>query len=42
MFCFSSLNNAAMRTIIGLARDLHGIAFAFNTKSSYTMLFDWM
>ncbi|XP_077922989.1 ran-binding protein 17 isoform X3 [Halichoerus grypus] len=30
------------RMLIGLARDLRGIAFALNTKSSYTMLFDWM
>lgn len=28
--------------LIGLARDLRGIAFALNTKTSYTMLFDWM
>ncbi|XP_041532279.1 ran-binding protein 17 isoform X1 [Microtus oregoni] len=30
------------RMLIGLARDLRGIAFALNTKTSYTMLFDWM
>ncbi|XP_076993752.1 ran-binding protein 17 isoform X4 [Tamandua tetradactyla] len=30
------------RMLIGLARDLRGIAFAVNTKTSYTMLFDWM
>nr|XP_030685813.1 ran-binding protein 17 isoform X4 [Globicephala melas]XP_033709449.1 ran-binding protein 17 isoform X4 [Tursiops truncatus] len=30
------------RLLIGLARDLRGIAFALNTKTSYTMLFDWM
>lgn len=29
-------------TVIGLARDLRGIAFAFNTKVSYMMLFDWI
>ena len=28
--------------MIGLARDLRGIAFAFNTKISYMMLFDWI
>ena len=28
--------------MIGLARDLRGIAFAFNTKTSYMMLFDWI
>merc|ERR1712241_511900 len=30
------------KTVIGLARDLRGIAFAFNTKTSYMMLFDWI
>jgi len=30
------------RYVIGLARDLRGIAFAFNTKVSYMMLFDWL
>ncbi|XP_049730257.1 ran-binding protein 17 isoform X2 [Elephas maximus indicus] len=30
------------RMLIGLARDLRGIAFALNTKTSYTMLFDWV
>ncbi|XP_060053130.1 ran-binding protein 17 isoform X4 [Erinaceus europaeus] len=30
------------RMLIGLARDLRGIALALNTKTSYTMLFDWM
>ncbi len=28
--------------MIGLARDLRGIVFAFNTKISYMMLFDWI
>merc|ERR1719216_725415 len=28
------------KTVIGLARDLRGLAFAFNTKTSYMMLFD--
>ena len=28
--------------MIGLARDLRGIAFAFNTKISYMMLFEWL
>ncbi|XP_067656691.1 exportin-7-like isoform X2 [Haliotis asinina] len=32
----------AKRSLIGLARDLRGIAFAFNTKTSYMMLFDWI
>ena len=30
------------KTVIGLARDLRGIAFAFNTKTSYMMLFEWI
>lgn len=30
------------KTVIGLARDLRGIVFAFNTKISYMMLFDWI
>ena len=28
--------------MIGLSRDLRGIAFAFNTKISYMMFFDWI
>lgn len=32
----------AKKALIGIARDLRGIAFAFNTKTSYMMLFDWM
>ncbi|KAH0956372.1 hypothetical protein HN011_009423 [Eciton burchellii] len=32
----------AKKALIGLARDLRGLAFAFNTKSSYMMLFDWI
>uniref|UniRef100_A0A8C8SQD7 RAN binding protein 17 n=1 Tax=Pelusios castaneus TaxID=367368 RepID=A0A8C8SQD7_9SAUR len=35
-------NRAVERMLIGLARDLRGIAFALNTKTSYTMLFDWI
>ena len=30
------------KTVIGLARDLRGLVFAFNTKISYMMLFDWI
>lgn len=30
------------KVLIGLARDLRGLAFAFNTKSTYMMFFDWM
>ncbi|XP_077991950.1 exportin-7-like [Glandiceps talaboti] len=32
----------AKRTLIGLVRDLRGVAFAINTKTSYMMLFDWI
>ncbi|CAH2100549.1 unnamed protein product [Euphydryas editha] len=32
----------AKKTYIGLARDLRGLAFAFNTKTTYMMLFDWI
>ncbi|XP_027043179.1 exportin-7-like [Pocillopora damicornis] len=30
------------RTLVGLCRDIRGLAFAFNSKSSYMMLFDWI
>lgn len=33
---------ALQRLVIGLSRDLRGLAFAFNTKVSYMMLFDWL
>ncbi|KAJ8686986.1 hypothetical protein QAD02_022780 [Eretmocerus hayati] len=32
----------AKKALIGLARDLRGLAYAFNTKTSYMMLFDWI
>lgn len=32
----------AKKILIGLARDLRGLAFAFNTKTSYMMLFEWI
>ncbi|XP_033327683.2 ran-binding protein 16 isoform X1 [Megalopta genalis] len=32
----------AKKALIGLARDLRGLAFAFNTKTSYMMLWDWI
>lgn len=38
----SSEQEEAKRMLIGLARDLRGIAFALNTKTSYTMLLDWI
>ena len=43
LFLCSNCNTEEVRkTVIGLARDLRGIAFAFNTKTSYMMLFDWI
>lgn len=32
----------AKKTLIGVARDLRGLAYAFTTKTSYMMLFDWI
>lgn len=32
----------AKNAIIGLARDIRGLAFAFNTKISYMMFFEWV
>ncbi|XP_044593823.1 exportin-7 isoform X2 [Cotesia glomerata] len=32
----------AKKALIGIARDLRGLAYAFNTKTSYMMLFDWI
>lgn len=32
----------AKKGLIGLARDLRGLSMAFNTKTSYMMLFDWI
>ncbi|XP_012940207.1 exportin-7 isoform X2 [Aplysia californica] len=32
----------AKRSLIGLARDLRGITFAFSNKTSYMMLFEWI
>lgn len=32
----------AKKALIGLARDLRGLAYAFNTKPLYMMLFNWM
>ncbi|OXA43995.1 Exportin-7 [Folsomia candida] len=29
-------------TIVGIARDLRGIVFAFNTRTSYMMFYDWI
>jgi hypothetical protein len=35
-------NEDTKRAVIGLARDLRGLAYAFNLKGTYMMLFDWM
>lgn len=43
--CFETLTFLLFllqRTLVGLVRDLRGIAFAFNAKTSFMMLFDWM
>lgn len=32
----------AKKALIGIARDLRGLAFAFNTKASFMMLFEWI
>lgn len=32
----------AKKTLIGLSRDLRGLAYAFNTKAVFMMFFDWM
>ncbi|XP_073413217.1 exportin-7 isoform X3 [Dendrobates tinctorius] len=43
MFNSNSFNEQeAKRSLVGLVRDLRGIAFAFNAKSSFMMLFDWI
>lgn len=41
-FVFFFLSCFLQRTLVGLVRDLRGIAFAFNAKTSFMMLFDWM
>uniref|UniRef100_A0A5F9C4G4 Exportin 7 n=1 Tax=Oryctolagus cuniculus TaxID=9986 RepID=A0A5F9C4G4_RABIT len=43
MFSANSFNEQeAKRTLVGLVRDLRGIAFAFNAKTSFMMLFEWI
>uniref|UniRef100_A0A6I8RC37 Exportin 7 n=1 Tax=Xenopus tropicalis TaxID=8364 RepID=A0A6I8RC37_XENTR len=43
MFNSNNFNEQeAKRSLVGLVRDLRGIAFAFNAKSSFMMLFDWI
>uniref|UniRef100_A0A8C1GBP0 Exportin 7 n=1 Tax=Cyprinus carpio TaxID=7962 RepID=A0A8C1GBP0_CYPCA len=41
MFSTNTFNEQE-RTLVGLVRDLRGIAFAFNAKTSFMMLFDWI
>uniref|UniRef100_UPI00398E7A80 ran-binding protein 17-like isoform X1 n=2 Tax=Pristiophorus japonicus TaxID=55135 RepID=UPI00398E7A80 len=42
LFSSNFKQDKAKYMLIGLSRDLRGIAFALNTKTSYTMLFDWL
>lgn len=42
MRCFFCFYILLQRTLVGLVRDLRGIAFAFNAKTSFMMLFEWM
>ncbi|KAF7236684.1 Exportin-7 [Varanus komodoensis] len=43
MFRTNTFNEQeAKRTLVGLVRDLRGIAFAFNAKTSFMMLFEWI
>uniref|UniRef100_A0A8C8AEK4 Exportin 7 n=1 Tax=Otus sunia TaxID=257818 RepID=A0A8C8AEK4_9STRI len=41
MFSTNTFNEQE-RTLVGLVRDLRGIAFAFNAKTSFMMLFEWI
>ncbi|XP_076805197.1 exportin-7-like isoform X1 [Clavelina lepadiformis] len=36
----ATMSSHAVRTLLGVTRDCRGLAYAFNTKSSYMMLFD--
>ena len=38
----SEMNACAMRTLIGLSRDVRGLTYSFNTKTAYNMLFNVM
>ena len=42
MWCLLLVMWSTQRTLVGLCRDLRGIAFAFNSKFSYKLLFEWM
>lgn len=35
-------NDEAKKAIIGLARDLRGLALPLNARIQYTMLFEWL
>ncbi|XP_065226842.1 exportin-7 isoform X3 [Planococcus citri] len=35
-------NDEVKKPLIGIARDLRGLAYAFNTKASFMLLFDWL
>ena len=34
--------NQIKLVLVGLSRDLRGIAFAFNSRAAYMQLFDWL
>ncbi|XP_078494351.1 exportin-7-A isoform X2 [Ciona intestinalis] len=36
----ANINTGALRNLVGLARDMRGLTYAFNSKNSYSMLFD--
>ena len=36
------INIILQKSVIGLCRDLRGITLAFNSRTCYMMLFDWM
>lgn len=38
--CFP--NDEVKKAIIGLARDLRGLALPLNARIQYTMLFEWL
>lgn len=35
-------SDEAKKALIGLARDLRGLAYSLNSKLPYMMFFDWM
>ena len=41
-YLFLFLLYTLQRTLIGFCRDLRGVALAFNNRTSYMMLFNWM